>query len=133
MIVTDVNRVNSYVAGQLGIEPWSQCTGLGLERDGVMVGGVIYDHYNGANICMHIAASGRWNREFCRYIFHYPFIELGVKRITGFVVPTNTKSIRWCERIGAVLEARLADAHPDGDLLIYKLTHDRCKYLKRKA
>ncbi len=132
MIVTDVERVNAYVSGQLGIEPWSQCSAIGLERDGVMVGGVIYDHYNGANICMHIASSGRWSREFCSYIFHYPFNELGVKRITGFVDPSNLKSIKWCERIGAVLEARLADAHPAGDLLIYKLTRELCKYLKDK-
>jgi RimJ/RimL family protein N-acetyltransferase len=131
MIVTDVQKVNAYVSGQLGIEPWSQCSGIGLEIDGRMVGGCIYDHYNGANVCMHIASSGRWTMEFARYIFHYPFIELGVKRITGFVVETNLKSIKWCERIGAVLEARLTAAHPDGDLLIYKLTVDRCKYLKR--
>jgi RimJ/RimL family protein N-acetyltransferase len=135
-IVTDTERISLFVAGILGIEPWSQCRAIGLEKDGKLVAGVVYDYYTGANICLHIAAvpGRRWlTKEFLWFMFFYPFEQLGVKRITGIIPESNVDSRKFAQGLhGATLEARLKDAHPDGDMLIFRMFKEDCMYLRIK-
>ena len=42
---------------------------------------------------------------------------------------TNKASIKFVENLGAELETTLKDAHPKGDLLVYRLFKKDCKYL----
>lgn len=126
--------VSSFVAKKLGIEGWSQCRSVGLERDGRIIAGVVYDYYTGVNICMHIAAidGESWmTKEFLKMIFHYPFVQLGVNRLTGIIPESNKKSVNFAQKLkGAYLEARLKGAHPDGDMLIFVMFKKDCDYLK---
>jgi len=110
--------------------------GIGLKRDGKIVGGVAYDGFNGANINIHVASDGSrsWlNREFLWYVFYFPFVELGCKRVTGVVPSYNEGAIHFDEKVGFEFETTLKDAHPKGDLLIYKMTPDKCKWLARRG
>lgn len=136
MITCDTQRVSEFVSRILGIEGWSNCRAIGLEKDGELIAGVVYDYYTGTNICMHIAAlpGRRWlNREFLWFMFHYPFVQLGVKRLTGIIPESNKESVRFAQGLhGSKLEARLKGAHPDGDMLIFVMFKDDCKYLKEK-
>lgn len=96
---------------------------------------VLYDNFNQANVNMHLAAvpGKRWlNREFLWYCFYYPFMQLGVKRVTGIVAASNLEARKFDENLGFTLEATLEDAHPDGDLLIYKMTREQCRWLHLK-
>lgn len=102
--------------------------GIGLQEmldDGWhTIAGVVYNDFNGANVNMHVASDGtkRWlNRQFLWTCFDYPFNQLKVKRITGLVGEGNHAAIRFDSHIGFELEARLKDAHPDGDMLIFVL------------
>lgn len=97
-----------------------------------LVAGVLYEDWNGANILGHVAAvPGRmWlNREFLWFCFHYPFEQLGVKRITGIVPSSNLEARRFDESLGFELEATLKDAHPTGDLCVYAMTKEKCRWL----
>lgn len=110
--------------------------GIGLKRNGQIVGGVVFDGYNGANINIHVASDGSrsWvNRDLLWYVFYYPFVELGCKRVTGVVPSYNEGAIRFDEKVGFELETTLKDAHPKGDLLIYKMTPDKCRWLARRG
>jgi RimJ/RimL family protein N-acetyltransferase len=60
-------------------------------------------------------------------------VQLGVKRITGIVAESNLAARKFDEHIGFVLETRLKDAHPQGDLLIYVMTPDQCRWLALKG
>lgn len=104
-----------------------------LERG--LLAGVLFEDWNGANIVMHVAAvpDRHWLcREFLWYCFHYPFVELGVKRVTGIVPSSNLKARRFDEHLGFTLEATLKDAHPEGDLLIYAMRKEDCRWLNIK-
>jgi RimJ/RimL family protein N-acetyltransferase len=134
-ITTDSERVNTFVARQMGLESWLDGWGIGLEEDGELIAGVTFDNFNGASICMHVAAAEgkRWmTREYLWFCFHYPFEQLGVKRITGLVPASNTVAQRFDEHLGFKLEARLKDAAPDGDLLVYAMFKDDCRFLRMK-
>jgi RimJ/RimL family protein N-acetyltransferase len=117
-------RVRGYV------EPWA--SGIGWTRDGELIAGVCYDSYNGRSICMHVASERKhWlSRGFLAAVFGYPFQQLGVTKILGLVDSTNLKARRFDEHLGFVLEARITDAVPDGDLLIYSMRRDQCRYLR---
>lgn len=108
---------------------------IGLTEDGTLLAVCAYEGYNQAQIQMHIAAlpGKRWLvREYLWYCFHYPFATLGVKRVTGIVPASNLEARKFDENLGFTLEATLKDAHPDGDLLVYKMTRDQCRWLTLK-
>ena len=113
---------------------WSPGRGqaLGLVEDGRIIAGVIFDSWNGASLCMYVAAvpGARWmTREFLRLSFAYPFQQLGCKKLLGLVGSGNKAAQRFDEHLGFVLEATLEAAHPDGSLLVYSMTKEQCRWI----
>jgi len=108
-------------------------TAIGLERDGELIAGVLYDHYNGASMAMHVAAEGKqWlNREYLWFCFYYPFEQVKVKKVIGIVPSTNTQALRFDKHLGFREEARIVGAAPGGDLVFLTMTRDECRYLER--
>lgn len=107
--------------------------GIGLERDGELIAGVLYEGYTHHNIWMHVAAAPgrRWlNREYLRYCFHYPFVELGCRRVSGWVEDSNEDARRFDEHLGFKEEARLKGAARDGgDVILYVMWREDCRYV----
>lgn len=105
--------------------------GIGWEKNGVPVVGVVYNEYNGVNCCTHIASEGtHWlTREYLWTIFHYPFRQLKVKRITAPVGEGNAASRRFVEHLGFELETTLEQAHPTGNLFVYRMFEKDCKWI----
>lgn len=109
-------------------------TAVGFTKDDILIAGVTYTRWNGANVWSSIASiDRRWcNRTNLWAIFHYPFVQLGCGRMTALVKETNTVSQRFLSKLGFVREATLADAAPDGDLYVYRLLKDDCKWLSNQ-
>lgn len=108
--------------------------GIGWEKDGRLVAGVAYANWNGVNVECHIASdkSRKWlTRQYLWTIFDYPFNQLGVKRITVCVGEGNRDSTRFVEHLGFILEAKLKAAHPTGDLLIYRMDRQDCRFIRK--
>ncbi len=118
---------------------WTKGRGVGiglLDSDRGLIAGVVFDSWNGASVCMHVAAvpGSRWmTREYLKFCFSYPFEQLKVKKILGLVGSQNLAAQRFDEHLGFVLEATLNDAHPDGALLIYTMTAAQCRHLHVKV
>jgi RimJ/RimL family protein N-acetyltransferase len=108
--------------------------GLGLERDGELVAGVVYEGYNGQNVWMHVAAvpGRRWlNKAYLRYCFEYPFVELGCRRVSGYVEARNLDARRFDEHLGFQQEAVLRGAASDGgDVILYVMWREDCRFLE---
>lgn len=97
-----------------------------------LLAGIWFEAYNGANMMMHVAAlpQTRWmTKEVLWYTFHYPFIEMNVRRVTGLLSSNNHEAIEFDTRLGFHLEATLKDAAPDGDLLVYVMFREECRWL----
>ena len=103
---------------------------IGLESHGELVAATAYNCFNGASIQMHVAITGKFNREALWYAFHYPFNECGVQKIIAPVPSTNTKALRLDHHFGFVTEAIIKDAALDGDLHLLTMTREQCRYLK---
>jgi RimJ/RimL family protein N-acetyltransferase len=108
--------------------------GIGQAKNGVLVAGVAYADWNGPNIVAHIASDGsrRWaTREYLHVIFDYPFRQLSCRRITALVGQGNSASRNFVTRLGFTLETTLASAHPTGDLLVYAMFKESCRWISR--
>lgn len=108
---------------------------IGLTDDaGNLVAGVLCEDFNGANMLFHVAANPgvmRGSEDFIRLCFIYAFEQLKCKRVTGVVASVNKKSIQLAEWLGFKEEARLAGAHPEGDLIVFAMHKEECKWLRR--
>lgn len=113
--------VVAWVAAQMKRgEGYGLSTGIGLEENGDLIAGVVYNEFNGVNLCAHIAGVGkRWmTREYLWTIFDYAFNQCKVKRVTGFVEDENIAALRLDKKLGFKYEGRLKDAYVNGDILI---------------
>jgi RimJ/RimL family protein N-acetyltransferase len=116
-------------------EGYGLSAGIGLEEDGKLIAGVVYNEYNHVNINMHVASLGnkRWmTREYLWMCFDYPFNQLKVKRITAFIEDENKDAIRFDEHLGFKYEARMKDAYVNGDILIYVMRQEDCRFIGMK-
>lgn len=129
-------RVISWVAPRIGhsVEALVPGIGIGLEKNGELVAGVVYSHITPVNVDMHVASVGgrHWaNREFLLTTFAYPFKQLGVQRITGFVRADNRDARRLDEHLGFVQEGVLRRAGSDGcDVIVYGMLREECRWVK---
>lgn len=107
--------------------------GIGWRKAGEIVAGVVFNDFNGVNCCMHVAAlpGSRWLcREYLWTCFDYPFRQLKVRRVTGLVGEGNLAARKFDEHLGFELETTLEQAHPTGNLLVYRMFEKDCKWIR---
>jgi len=100
--------------------------------EGELIAGVVFNHFTGYDISMHVAADrGRlWATPgVMKTIFGYPFNQLQCRRVTGFVSAINKATLRFDLKIGFVIEGRLRDATPEGDMIVIGMTRNECRWL----
>jgi hypothetical protein len=125
----DPGRVAQYVTSKNGgVFEGSDFPSVGLERNGQIVAGVLYDGYLERSICIHVAAD-KLTREFVRFCFYYPFIQLGVGKLIGLVDSSNLPAMRFNWHLGFTVEAVIRDGAKFGDLCLFTMTPDQCKWL----
>jgi len=102
--------------------------------DGVLLGGVIYQNFTHESIAMHVAGFRKdWvTRDLIWVCFHYPFVQLGVKRIFGQVPETNTKALEFDLRFGFKILTKIDGVFSDGGVIVLVLEREDCRWLKMK-
>jgi RimJ/RimL family protein N-acetyltransferase len=109
---------------------------IGLEEDGELIAGVVFDDYKETSISMHVAAAPgkRWmTRDFLFRCFAYPFLQCGVNRINGLVPESNLVAQRFDEHLGFKREGLVRKACKDGgNLILYGMLREECRFLEIK-
>jgi len=131
------DRVVPWVAHRIDEDRFDEdCVGLGLEEDGELIAGVVYNWYTGPSIAMHVAAEPgrRWlNRDFLYRCFAYPFLQLKCNRVTGLVRVDNLDAQRFDEHLGFKREGVIRQGADDKtDLILYGMLKDECRWLELK-
>lgn len=130
--------VGAWVAKRSGDGEFNpgQARAIGAVNEERILAGVIIDNYNGRSCQMHCAAEPgcQWmTRAGLWFAFAYPFLQLHVEKLICPVGSGNKAARRLVEHLGFKLEAALKDAHPDGDLLMYTMTKQGCRWLNIKV
>lgn len=103
MIATD-ERVARFVSERLSFNPCPPYTVMGVERDGEIVGGVLFNCFEGADVHVTAAGSG-WTKGFLIAVGDYAFGQLGCERMT---ITTEHESVaRLAGRLGGKREGLL--------------------------
>lgn len=130
-IVSD-SRVSDFIAAQIG-PIRNPHVAIGIEEDGRILGGAIFERCNGFNVFFHGASdgSGKWlTRGLVQAWMRHAFEELKVPRITTVVAASNHKALAFDAALGFVEEQRLKNAAHDGSDSIYLvLWRENCKWL----
>lgn len=107
---------------------------IGLEQAGELIAALGFNSYlPGGSVSGHICAipGKRWmTRPFLRMIFMYPFLQLKVQRFNAWVPARNAALIRFVEHLGFTLEHRLTRMLADGDVLLYRMFREDCRWLE---
>jgi len=113
-------------------EPFrGEALGLGLVRSGMLVAGVAFHDRQYHNVHASIVAlPGSLTKQFMKAIFHYPFNQLKVNRITVCVRRSNEASSKLAQRMGFSLEGIQRKGYPDGeDKFIFGMLKEECKWI----
>ena len=95
-----------------------------------------YDTFTAFDCHMHIASNGSrlWlTRAFLREAFAYPFLQCGLRRITGLVSASNKDALRFDLHLGFRIEGLCREGAPDGDLFILGMLRRECRFIQQGA
>jgi RimJ/RimL family protein N-acetyltransferase len=123
--------VSEQIGNTIGDGAWYQA--IGFERDGRLIVAVIYTHMTEYDIVMHVAAEkgARWcTREFLSAAFRYPFVQLGLKRVTGFVPSANLEALKLNKHLGFRVEGLMRDGSEGCDMVVMGMLAAECRWVK---
>lgn len=119
-----------WICAQLDIHHPGLCQAIGVEKDGQIIAGCLYNNYRidnwGKSLSIEISLATidkRWaTRGNIVAMLAYPFHDLRVKRVQLTIAKRNKSVRRFVERLGFTLEGVARKAHEDGtDAAIYSL------------
>jgi RimJ/RimL family protein N-acetyltransferase len=110
MIVTD-DRVAKFVGERVGAIIYPPFTAMGIERDGEIVAGAVFNCYTGHDVEITVAGKG-WTRAFFKAVGAYVFDQLRCVRFQFTTADENTA--RLSERLGGQREGLLRDKFGHG-------------------
>jgi len=130
----DFERVARFALPRTGAVLCLGMRALGLERDGKVVAGFLFELYDGQNIWAHAAFESPHDltRELLSACLRYIFVVCGCKRAWGRICEGNERSERFVNRLGAQCVACLPCADGDSNMLIYRLRKDDLPWQYRR-
>ncbi|RYG88119.1 MAG: N-acetyltransferase [Alphaproteobacteria bacterium] len=84
---------------------------MGIEKDGEIVAGVVFNHFEGADVHVSVAGNG-WTRRFFREVGRYVFDTLKCERMTAITEDEITAT--FAERLGGQHEGMLRNHYGPG-------------------
>jgi RimJ/RimL family protein N-acetyltransferase len=116
-------------------EYWGDFRAIGLVDEKEILAVVIYNDFYETGCAIHIAAipGRKWlTKEFLFAAFDYPFNQLKLKRLTGYVASRNLEAQRLDEHLGFKREGYLRDMLPDDNVILYGMLRSECRWLRSK-
>jgi RimJ/RimL family protein N-acetyltransferase len=129
MIVSD-QLVAEFIGKELGFGVFPPWTAMGIEKEGAIIGGVLFNCFEGSDL--HVTVAGRgFGKNFLQNVGDYVYNQLGCTRMT---IQTEKDSIVGiATRMGGKVEGRLRDHFGKGrDAIIIGILRDEYRYLQKE-
>jgi RimJ/RimL family protein N-acetyltransferase len=102
IIVID-DHVARFVGERCNTIIYPPFTAMGIERDGEIIGGVVFNCYTRFDIAVTVAGHG-FTRRFVRAVGNYVFDQLGCLRLS--ITTEQDQVVDFAKRLGAQTEGR---------------------------
>lgn len=131
----------AWVASKLPVpfraEDFGSCSTIGMnDKNGKLVAGCVYHRWRPFDCEVTFASiTPRWVLPMnLAPLFHYPFVQHKLTRLTLIIGANNTNALRTNLRIGFKWEGRARKAY-DGvnDAIVLGMLRDECPYLEGSA
>lgn len=124
-------ELKDYLCDSIRLIPTAQFKVIGnVGAGGEVLGVVGYDNFTRRMCEMHIAGETGWlTRKMIWSMFHYPFIYCDLSIVMSKVSSANTKSLEVVRRLGAQLECTIKDGCEDGDMCLFSLRKENCRWI----
>lgn len=134
VLVHDRNRVVSWVLQACYGSTADVNFAVGVERSGKLVAGFIIYGWNGAHALLTVRVDEPMSttREWWRLMFAFPFVQLRAKCLRATILATNEKSLDLARNAGMLEEHRMVDARPEGDVIMFLMRPNQCRFLNWK-
>lgn len=112
-------------------EPNTRAIGV-LDPAGGIRAVATYNMFYDGGCHMHVASDGSraWaNRGVLRAGFEYPFVQLGLSRLTAPIPCDNVASQILALKLGFSFEGRLRGYYSGIDAIIFGMTRDECRWV----
>lgn len=118
--------VARFVSRRLGFGLCPPYTAAGIEKDGAIICGVLFNQFEGADVHFTAAGTG-WTRAFLREVGRYVFDQLGCERATA---TTEQRSVvELAQRLGGKIEGRMRNHFgPGRDGIIVGILRHEYRY-----
>lgn len=137
LIYDQSERVVAFMREQLQFDPaWNtDVQAIGIEDEtGRLLAGICYEGFTLCDVNMHVASLPgvkNWtSREAFVRVFHYPFVDMGLRRVTGLVPSKNKRAMRLDLHMGFQVEGVMRNALPDDDMIVLGLLRENCRFLE---
>ena len=105
---------------------------IGIADGEKLIAGWVYHLFCGADIHIAVAAdSPKWaTRGILAGLFHYPFIQLGCRRVTAITPKYNARARKFALSLGFRLEGKMRQHYDGKDAIVYGMLKHECKWIK---
>lgn len=124
-----------WIEARLGHQLRDDVACIGIMVDNRLRAVVAYDTFSVSDCNMHIATDGSrlWaSRTAMIHCFAYPFIQLGLRRVTAVVPASNHAALKLDRKLGFADEGFHPHAMPDDDCITLGLLRENCRWLPRE-
>lgn len=108
-----------------------------IDRQNRIIGGVAYNSLVSDRDGKPISLTATWagNRGWLTkgrlsQFFRYPFVQVGVIRLTATVRKSNTRSLKITRKLGFKPEGLIRKGYGDGDAVIFGMLREECRWIK---
>lgn len=115
-------------AGELAKDVYA----IGLEIDKQLRAVVYFCDFTTTNCSMHVVTDGRghWlSRGFLAAVFSYPFVQLKLNRVTGYVAARNMRAMVLDLKLGFEVEGRMREAAEGDDIVVLGMLRRNCIWI----
>lgn len=109
-----------------------QTRAIGVEVGGQVQAVAFFNQFTDMSCNIHLVTNGQraWaSRTFLYEVFAYPFVQLGLTRLTAYVPSKNYEALNLDLRLGFQVEGRLAEATENDDLVVLGMLRRNCMWI----
>lgn len=138
LIFDDGQRLLDWAQQQIGNDGFRpEATAIGYEVDHQLHAVAVYEAFSKYDCDIHVAVadSGRHlTRGVLAAVFAYPFIQLGLLRITGRVIEGNVQALAFDHKLGFVTEGYHPNAAgPGKGIYTLGMLRNSCRFLAKQG
>lgn len=136
IILDEKERVGEWVSSRTNRHaPWANYEAIGIEKDGELIAGTVFDGYvENARCSMHIATAGPGSitRTYTWMCFDYVFNQLNCEVAIGLVDADNEAALAFDKRLGFQELVRIPNGAGQCDLVVLTMPRKTCRWLNIK-